>query len=403
VLETMDAVDYSMMVAIRNPADGKGAVRLGVIDYLQPYDISKKLESKFKMMLHAGQLPTVIKPALYRKRFCEFIASAFEPDPEAVLAKPVHLDLCGKVGRGDDADDGDEADDGGNTRRAADHGKVMAEKKVKEEAAAVKRAAGEKAAEKALFVAVAEKAAAAARRAARARAAAARTVEVTEAAAETDEALKAVNEIKAAQKALMKEVKALGKAAVQKASVEKAAEELAAAERKEAADKQASERDAAEIVAAEKAAAAQRNAEGKVLARQASVNMREELMRVVAEKAAVEKATALKEALMEDTDATARRAAQRKAERLLKRASCQERPMESEANEKEKTATENLTPEKVGREEQATGDNAAEILPEKHKPGKISSGDIDVSRGSFASCTSAEQGEMPAGAECNLM
>jgi len=98
VLEGEEVVDYSMFVAVRHGAapiqasganvtgsssklaDSKrGLVRLGLIDYLQPYTLGKKIESTVKVTVYGTA--TIVKPAQYRERFCQFMLRTFESDP----------------------------------------------------------------------------------------------------------------------------------------------------------------------------------------------------------------------------------------------------------------------------------------------------------------------------------
>jgi hypothetical protein len=100
-LEAAGIVDYSMMVALQRAGpDGRGRVRLGLIDYLQPYNLAKKFESTVKKIGGAitGKVPTVVETAAYRKRFCDFLIRSFEFDPSVRIS-----DMQGSVKKADEA------------------------------------------------------------------------------------------------------------------------------------------------------------------------------------------------------------------------------------------------------------------------------------------------------------
>lgn len=65
-------VDYSLLVIIDNE---KKTVRFGIIDYIQQYDGKKMIESKFKAIIAAGDIPTIGKLAyldafLHHPNYC---------------------------------------------------------------------------------------------------------------------------------------------------------------------------------------------------------------------------------------------------------------------------------------------------------------------------------------------
>ncbi|CAI2382914.1 unnamed protein product [Moneuplotes crassus] len=67
-------VDYSLLVVI----DKKNkTVRFGIIDYIQQYTMEKMVESKFKALIAAGDLPTILDPAPYKTRFQEAMKKYF--------------------------------------------------------------------------------------------------------------------------------------------------------------------------------------------------------------------------------------------------------------------------------------------------------------------------------------
>jgi len=81
ILEDLEIVDYSLLLSIRGSAAEGGKVRIGIIDYLQPYTLSKQLEFTMKKYIF-GRDPTVVGPVQYRKRLFEFFVGAFEAEPE---------------------------------------------------------------------------------------------------------------------------------------------------------------------------------------------------------------------------------------------------------------------------------------------------------------------------------
>lgn len=52
----------------------------GIIDILQDYDISKKLEHAYKSMQYDSTLISAVDPRLYSRRFRDFIFKAFSED-----------------------------------------------------------------------------------------------------------------------------------------------------------------------------------------------------------------------------------------------------------------------------------------------------------------------------------
>merc|ERR1712137_90848 len=81
ILEDLEIVDYSLLLSIKGSAAEGGKVRIGIIDYLQPYTLSKQLEFTMKKYIF-GRDPTVVGPVQYRKRLFEFFVGAFEAEPE---------------------------------------------------------------------------------------------------------------------------------------------------------------------------------------------------------------------------------------------------------------------------------------------------------------------------------
>ena len=67
-------VDYSLLVIIDKE---KKTVRFGIIDYIQQYTMEKMVESKFKAIIAAGDVPTIVDPNPYKTRFQEAIRKYF--------------------------------------------------------------------------------------------------------------------------------------------------------------------------------------------------------------------------------------------------------------------------------------------------------------------------------------
>lgn len=72
LLSNQSLVDYSLLLAVAcSPQAGhSGTLALGIIDYLRPYTLDKRMETVVKSALHhnAGQ-PTIIEPVDYARRF----------------------------------------------------------------------------------------------------------------------------------------------------------------------------------------------------------------------------------------------------------------------------------------------------------------------------------------------
>lgn len=67
-------VDYSLLVIIDKK---KKTVRFGIIDYIQQYTMEKMVESKFKAIITAGDVPTIVDPSPYKNRFQEAMRKYF--------------------------------------------------------------------------------------------------------------------------------------------------------------------------------------------------------------------------------------------------------------------------------------------------------------------------------------
>ena len=55
--------------------NGKYIYHLGIIDYLQDFDISKKGENKFKSLKDDGEMISAVHPVKYCNRFFDFMQS----------------------------------------------------------------------------------------------------------------------------------------------------------------------------------------------------------------------------------------------------------------------------------------------------------------------------------------
>ncbi|KAI4384625.1 hypothetical protein MLD38_002748 [Melastoma candidum] len=53
------------------------SISFGIIDILQDYDISKKLEHAYKSMQYDAALISAVDPRQYSRRFCDFIFKVF--------------------------------------------------------------------------------------------------------------------------------------------------------------------------------------------------------------------------------------------------------------------------------------------------------------------------------------
>jgi len=69
-------MDYSFLLVIEtSPSTGEQAYHMGIIDYLQKWNFSKKLEHCFKTTIHRGikDKLSAIPPQPYQKRFISFL------------------------------------------------------------------------------------------------------------------------------------------------------------------------------------------------------------------------------------------------------------------------------------------------------------------------------------------
>ena len=78
----MDVMDYSLLIGVD---EKKREVVFGIIDYLRQYTWDKKLETwaKASWVVPKNELPTVISPGEYKKRFRKFMSRYFLTIPDA--------------------------------------------------------------------------------------------------------------------------------------------------------------------------------------------------------------------------------------------------------------------------------------------------------------------------------
>ena len=72
-LSKAEIMDYSLLVVINTRTK---KIRFGIIDYVQHFNIEKRIESKAKKFLGAIE-PTIIEPDRYKKRFKRAIRMYF--------------------------------------------------------------------------------------------------------------------------------------------------------------------------------------------------------------------------------------------------------------------------------------------------------------------------------------
>jgi 1-phosphatidylinositol-3-phosphate 5-kinase len=74
-LHRYEKIDYSMLVWIDHE---RKLIRIGIIDFIQNYDLVKSLESKFKQGLYfGGHPPTILNPKSYKERFKRAMGNYF--------------------------------------------------------------------------------------------------------------------------------------------------------------------------------------------------------------------------------------------------------------------------------------------------------------------------------------
>ena len=74
-------VDYSLLVILCND-EQQSIIYIGIIDYIRTYTWDKRIETLVKSMSNPGELPTVISPEHYRKRFLCRIDQYFPVVPD---------------------------------------------------------------------------------------------------------------------------------------------------------------------------------------------------------------------------------------------------------------------------------------------------------------------------------
>ncbi|KAG6419831.1 hypothetical protein SASPL_116343 [Salvia splendens] len=80
-LNTINVMDYSLLVGVDTQ---RGELVCGIIDYLRQYTWDKQLENwvKSSLVVPKNQLPTIISPIEYKKRFRKFISIHFLTVPD---------------------------------------------------------------------------------------------------------------------------------------------------------------------------------------------------------------------------------------------------------------------------------------------------------------------------------
>eukprot|EP01023_Acetabularia_acetabulum_P035389 TRINITY_DN3343_c0_g1_i4.p1 TRINITY_DN3343_c0_g1~~TRINITY_DN3343_c0_g1_i4.p1 ORF type:complete len:440 (-),score=60.13 TRINITY_DN3343_c0_g1_i4:594-1913(-) len=78
-------IDYSLLLAKAVQNDKQPFIVVGIVDYLQPYTMKKHLESQIKTIKNkvtkGGELPTIISPEKYRRRFLDGILKLLSQIP----------------------------------------------------------------------------------------------------------------------------------------------------------------------------------------------------------------------------------------------------------------------------------------------------------------------------------
>jgi len=86
-LDRCDMMDYSMLVGVAAPKDGKGRGRLvlGIVDYIRTFTWDKKVEQMVKQSGIVGgdrRQPTIVSPNIYSARFKEAMYKYFVLVPD---------------------------------------------------------------------------------------------------------------------------------------------------------------------------------------------------------------------------------------------------------------------------------------------------------------------------------
>lgn len=93
--QSIDVMDYSLLVGV--DVEKKELV-CGIIDYVRQYTWDKQLENWVKsFVVPKNQLPTIISPKEYKKRFRKFIDTHFfsVPDDWCSQRSSNRCSLCG--------------------------------------------------------------------------------------------------------------------------------------------------------------------------------------------------------------------------------------------------------------------------------------------------------------------
>ncbi|KAJ8541678.1 hypothetical protein K7X08_002494 [Anisodus acutangulus] len=98
-LNSVNVMDHSLLVGVDTE---RRKLVCGIIDYLRQYTWDKQLENwvKSSLVVPKNQLPTVLSPREYKKRFRKFIDTHFSSVPENWCSqRPSHpCILCGSGG-----------------------------------------------------------------------------------------------------------------------------------------------------------------------------------------------------------------------------------------------------------------------------------------------------------------
>eukprot|EP01025_Chloroclados_australasicus_P026254 TRINITY_DN2606_c0_g3_i1.p1 TRINITY_DN2606_c0_g3~~TRINITY_DN2606_c0_g3_i1.p1 ORF type:complete len:1797 (-),score=144.27 TRINITY_DN2606_c0_g3_i1:334-5337(-) len=94
-------IDYSLLLAKAVQNDQQPFIVVGIVDYLQPYTMKKKIESQLKTiknkMLVGGEQPTIVSPDKYRRRFLDGILQLLTQIPASneIAQKSSTMDTAG--------------------------------------------------------------------------------------------------------------------------------------------------------------------------------------------------------------------------------------------------------------------------------------------------------------------
>lgn len=93
VCQLINVMDYSLLVGVDTE---RRELVCGIIDYLRQYTWDKQLENwvKSSLVVPKNQLPTVISPKEYKKRFRKFIDTHFLSVPDHWCSRR-SCQLCG--------------------------------------------------------------------------------------------------------------------------------------------------------------------------------------------------------------------------------------------------------------------------------------------------------------------